>query len=157
ASRRKEFGMRFALGATRGRIISQLLTESLLLSVIAGAMGLALGDFGSRILVSFFSRNWSMPLQLDVHPDARVFASAVLVAVAVGVVVGLSPALGRARQHLPVLGTESESVTIGTRRRLARGSLIVMLQIPLAVPLLGGAAHDAHPMRSLKAQEVEFN
>ena len=89
--------MRVALGATRGRIISQLLTESLLLSFAGGTVGMGLGVFGARILASFFSQNWSMPLQLEVHPDARVFAFTLLVSAAVGVAFGLIPAFSSGR------------------------------------------------------------
>ena len=123
ASRKKELGMRVALGATRGRIISQLLTESLLLSLAGGAIGMALGDFGARILVSFFSRNWSMPLQLDAHPDTRVFAFTLLISVTAGVAFGLVPAFSRGRQDLVHLLKTDPGVAIGTpRRRLSASS-----------------------------------
>ena len=158
AVRRKELGMRVALGAARGRIISQLLTESLLLAFAGGAVGMAVGDFGARILVSFFSRNWSMPLQLDVHPDARVFAFTLLVSVAVGVVFGLIPAFSSGRPDLvSTLKTESGSAMARVGRSLALGSLIVVAQIALAMPILAGAGLVARTLANLRAEDVGFN
>jgi predicted permease len=157
ASRKKELGMRVALGATRGRIISQLLTESLLLSLAGGAIGMVLGDFGARILVSFFSRNWWMPLQLDAHPDTRVFAFTLLISVTAGVAFGLVPAFSRGRQDLVHLLKTDPGVAIGTRHRLPLGSLIVLIQIALAMPLLSGAALIARTLSNLRAEDVGFN
>ncbi len=158
AARRKEVGIRVALGATRGRIISQLLTESLLLAFMGGAVGMALGVFGARILVSFFSRNWSMPLQLDAHPDARVFVFTLLVSVAVGVAFGLIPAFFSSRPDLvSTLKAESGSAMAGVGRSVAVGSLIVITQIALAMPVLAAAGLVARTLANLRAEDVGFN
>jgi predicted permease len=157
-ARRKELGLRVALGATRGRIVSQLLTESLLLSFVGGAIGMVLGGLGARILASFFSRNWSMPLQLDAHPDARVFAFTLLVSVAVGVAFGLIPAFSSSRPDLvSTLKTESGSAMAGVGRSVAVGSLIVITQIALAMPVLAAAGLVARTLANLKAEDVGFN
>ncbi len=140
AARRKELGVRVALGATRGKIISQLLTESLLLALAGGTVGMAFGVFGARVLVSFFSRNWPMPLELDIHPDARVFAFTLLVSVAVGVAFGLVPAFLSGRPDLvSTLKAEPCSAMAGMSRNLAFGSLIVIIQIAFAMPIIAGA------------------
>jgi predicted permease len=158
AARRKELGMRVALGATRGRIISQLLTETLLLAFAGGAVGMGFGVFGARILVSFFSRNWPMPLQLDVHPDARVFAFTLLVSVAVGVVFGLIPAFSSGRPDLvSTLKAESGSTMGGVGRSLGFGSLIVITQIALAMPILAAAGLVTRTLANLRAEDVGFN
>jgi predicted permease len=158
AARRKELGIRVALGATRGRIISQLLTESLLLAFMGGVVGMALGVFGARILVSFFSRNWSMPLQLDAHPDARVFVFTLLVSVAVGVAFGLIPAFFSGRPDLlSTLKAESGSAMAGVGRSVAVGSLIVITQIALAMPVLAAAGLVARTLANLRAEDVGFN
>jgi predicted permease len=158
AARRKELGVRVALGATRGRIISQLLTESLLLAFMGGAVGMALGVFGARILVSFFSRNWSMRLQLDAHPDARVFVFTLLVSVAVGVAFGLMPAFFSSRPDLvSTLKAESGSAMAGVGRSVAVGSLIVITQIALAMPILAAAGLVARTLANLRAADVGFN
>lgn len=150
--------MRVALGATRGRIISQLLAESLLLAFAGGATGMALGVFGARILVSFFSRNWSMPLQLDVHPDARAFAFTLLVSVVVGVAFGLIPAFSSGRPDLvSMLKTESGSAMGGVGRSMAFGSLIVITQIALAMPVLAAAGLVTRTLANLRAEDTGFN
>ena len=112
---------------------------------------------GSRILVSFFSRNWSMPLQLDAHPDTRVFAFTLLISVTAGVAFGLVPAFSRGRQDLVHLLKTDPGVAIGTRHRLPLGSLIVLIQIALAMPLLSGAALVARTLSNLRAEDVGFN
>jgi predicted permease len=158
AARRKELGMRVALGATRGRIISQLLTESLLLSFAGGTVGMGLGVIGARILASFFSQNWSMPLQLEVHPDARVFAFTLLVSAAVGVAFGLIPAFSSGRPDLvSMLKAESGSAMGGVGRSVAFGSLIVITQIALAMPILAAAGLVTRTLANLRAEEVGFN
>ncbi len=157
AVRRKELGMRIALGATRGRIVSQLLAESLLLSLGAGAIGIALGSFGARVLVSFFSRNWTMPLDLDVHPDTRVLAFTFLISVAVGVTFGLIPAFSSRRVDLiATLKTESGMSDTGCRSRVF-GSLIVIAQIALAIPVLVAAGLVSRTLVNLRAEDTGFN
>ncbi len=100
AARRKELAMRIALGATRARILRQLFTESLLLSLTGGAIGILLGYLGAGALASFLSHNWYRPLQVDVRPDAHVLAFTVLVSVLVGVAFGLAPVFSSRRLDL---------------------------------------------------------
>jgi predicted permease len=158
AARRKELGVRLALGATRGKIIAQLLTESLLLAFAGGTVGMAFGVLGARILVSFFSRNWPMPLELDVRPDARVFAFTLLVSVAVGVAFGLVPAFLSGRPDLvSTLKAEPGSAMARMGRNLAFGSLIVIIQIAFAMPILAGAGLVARTLANLRAENIGFN
>jgi predicted permease len=128
------------------------------LAFAGGAVGLALKVFGARILVSFFSRNWSMPLQLDVHPDAHVFAFTLLVSVAVGVVFGLIPAFSSGRPDLvSTLKAESGSAMGGVGRSLAFGSLIVITQIALAMPILAAAGLVTRTLANLRVEDVGFS
>ena len=150
--------MRVALGATRGRIVSQLLAESLLLAFAGGAAGMVLGVLGASILVAFFSRNWATPLQLDVHPDARVFAFTLLASAAVGVAFGLIPVFSSGRPDLvSVLKTEGGNAMGGAGRRLTFGSLIVITQIALAMPVLAAAGLVARTLANLRAENAGFN
>ena len=158
AARRKELGVRVALGATRGKIIAQLLTESLLLAFAGGAGGMVFGVLGARVLVSFFSRNWPMPLRLDIHPDARVFAFTVLVSVLVGVVFGLVSALLSDRLDLvSTLKAEPGGGMAGMSRNLAFGSLIVVIQIAFTMPILAGAGLVARTLTNLRSENIGFN
>jgi predicted permease len=158
ASRRKEFGMRLSLGASRGRIISQLLTESLVLSSLGGAIGAVLGSFGARILVTFFSRNWSTPLRLDVRPDTHILVFTSIVSVGVGIACGLLPAFSAGRADLVLLlKLDNRAAAIGTRRKITLGSLIVLVQIALAVPILAGAGLVARTLVNLEAENLGFN
>jgi predicted permease len=158
AARRKELGTRVALGASRSRIISQLLIESLLLSFAGGAFGILLGETGARVLVSFLSDNWFLPLDLDVRPDVRVLAFTLLVSVLVGVASALLPALSSSRRDLlSFFRTDTASANTTTRRRFVLGSLIVVVQIALAMPILTGAALVARTLGNLKSEHVGFN
>ena len=157
-SRRKELGMRVALGASRSRILSHLLWETLLLSLAGGAAGFALGNIGSRLLVAFFSRNWSMPLHLDVRPDVHVFVFTVLISALAALTCGLVPAFSVWRADLvPVLRRDKPTVAVGTRRPLTLGRLIVLVQIALAMPILAAAGLVTRTLANLESEHVGFN
>ncbi|MEO6877259.1 MAG: ABC transporter permease, partial [Gemmatimonadaceae bacterium] len=95
-ARRREIGVRIALGAGRARLIRQLLTESVLLFVLGGAGGTLLAVYGTRLLERI-DLPVDVPLSLDLSPDLRVLAVTLLVAMATGVVFGLAPALAAAQ------------------------------------------------------------
>jgi cell division protein FtsX len=105
-ARHKEIGMRLALGASRGRVVRQLLTESVVLATIGGAAGLLVSYWGSRltwnlvdqlIQIMFLSER---PFVASVAPDSRILVFTLTLSVATGLLVGLSPALKRARSDL---------------------------------------------------------
>jgi putative ABC transport system permease protein len=99
-----------------------------------------------------------MPLQIDVHPDARVVAFTLLVSVAVGIAFGLIPAFSSGRPNLvSTLKTEGGSMIAGVGRSLVFGSLIVITQIALAMPIRAAAGLVARTLANLRAEEVGFN
>jgi predicted permease len=159
AARRKELVLRVALGATRGRIIRQLLTESLLLSVAGGMAGILLGYVGADTLVSFLSHNWRLPLQLDVHPDARVLVFTLLISVLVGVAFGLAPAfLSRRSELAPVLREVAGGrAARGSTHRNVFGNSLVLGQLALAMPVLTGAGLVVRTLANLNAEDVGFD
>lgn len=121
--RRREMAVRLALGAGRHRLVRQLLTESVLLFLVGAAGGIALATQGTRALerIDFHAE---VPIALDLAPDARVLAFALLVALVTGIVFGLAPALQASRLDLndPL---RSDTAGSGSRRSRSRSVLIV--------------------------------
>jgi putative ABC transport system permease protein len=136
ASRRKEIGTRLALGATRGRIIRQFLTESALLSLFGGSFGLPLAWAVTRVLsaVHFPTR---VPLYFDVGLDARVLGFSLVVMVFAGVLFGLTPALEASKSDLVSMLRHGQSAAEWRRSRLRNP--LVATQVALSTMLLIGA------------------
>ena len=132
-ARQKEIAMRLALGATRGRLIRQLLTESIILSLVAGAFGLVLGYLASRLMATVRVPT-DLPLVFDFHTDLRVVLFTVGMSVLAGVVFGLIPALQASRNDLvtAMKATTAEP----TRRRFSLSSGLVVTQVAVSLALL---------------------
>jgi predicted permease len=134
--RRREIAMRIALGASRLRLMRQLLVESLLLFGIGGAVGTLIAVWGARLLQRI-ELPIDVPLELDVAPDLRVLVVTLLVALLTGVLFGLAPAFQSSR--LDVQSTlRSDSSGAGRRRSRLRDGLIVG-QIAMSLLLLASA------------------
>jgi predicted permease len=136
--RRKEIAVRLAIGAGRWRLIRQLLTESVLLAVLGGALGLLVA-WGTVELLVRFQPPVFVRLSLDLGIDGRVLAFTFLVSVLAGVFFGLAPALQATRPQLtPALKNELEAVTRKYRTFGLRGSLVIV-QVAVSLVLLIGA------------------
>jgi predicted permease len=137
-ARRKEVAIRLALGSGRGRLIRQLLTESLLLSLSGGALGLLIAYWTSAFLVKLQPPGL-LTVQLDLSLDNRVLAFTLLVSVATGLLFGLAPALQATRpQVVPALKNET-AVLGGAGRKLGLRNSLVVLQVAVSLVLLIGA------------------
>jgi putative ABC transport system permease protein len=134
ALRHKEIAIRSALGAGRGRVIRQLLTESVLLAAIGGAIGLALAHWGIRALLSLNEDR--IPRAGEIGIDARVLLFTGGVALLTGVLFGLFPALQTSKSDLHAV--LKEGGRSGSARRSVRG-LFVVAEVALALILLVGA------------------
>jgi len=157
--RRREIAIRAAVGAGRGRIIRQLLTESVLLSVAGGVFGLALGMLGVRVLLSINPGNLPRVGEngSGVALDWHVLLFTLFVSLLVGVLFGLIPALTASRADLNITLKESTSRSgSGFRQNKARG-LLVITQIALALLLLIGSALLIRTFAALRAVNPGFD
>jgi putative ABC transport system permease protein len=136
AGRQKEMATRAALGASRWRVVRQLLSESLLLAISGGAAGLLLGWQGVELLLSIAPDN--LPRAQDIKLDTRVAGFTFLVSLLTGIVFGLLPALQASKIDLSVTLKEGGRDAVGLLRRRLRGFLVVS-EVALAFVLLIGA------------------
>lgn len=130
--RRHEMGVRLSLGASRGRIVRQLLTESLMFALVAGVAGLGLAKLATGLLAGF-RPPIDGPWRFDFSMDGSVLAFTFLVSVAAGVVFGMAPALQAARSDT-VAAVKGEGGGTGGRSRTS--SVLVMAQMALSLLLL---------------------
>ena len=151
-ARRRELALRSALGARRGRLIRQLLTESVLLAGIGGALGLFVAYWGVQALIAMAPE--SIPRLADVHVDPRVAAFAIAASAFVGVLFGIVPALQGARPQ--VVEALKDGGRTGTARAGAQKTLVVA-EVALALVLLIGAGLMITSFSRLRAVDVGFN
>jgi predicted permease len=152
-ARQKKMAMRLALGATRGRVVRQLLVESVLLAALGGVVGALLAAGGVRVLVSLVAAK----VPLNVKPDLVVFGFTLLVMVLTAVLSGLVPALKSTHvQLLPAI--KGGSPAAGAQpSRLGLGRSLVALQVAVSLLLLVGAGLLIRSLTNLENQNLGFN
>jgi predicted permease len=153
--RRREIAVRLALGASRGRIVRQLLAESLLLAAFGALAGIVFALWGSRALLALQPFG-PTPLDLDLSIDWRVLGFTTLLAAATSVLFGLAPALRATRIDLNA-EFQGGIRTLGAGSRSALAKSLMIVQVALSVVLLVGAALFVRTLRNLQSVDVGFN
>jgi predicted permease len=160
AGRRKEIAIRVALGATRGRLIRQFLTEGLVLSLMGGTLGLVIASGTTSFLLSIFPKNianLNIPQVTSIPMDARVFAFTLSVAVLTGLLFGLAPVLDlKADASAQGLRGSGRSMTAGSGELRLRSTLVVG-EFALALVLLVGAGLLIGSFRNLLQGNLGFD
>jgi predicted permease len=154
SARRKEVAVRMAIGGGRGRLVRQLLTESLLLAFLGGAAGLVLAVWLSRALAVFFTSAMESA-QLDVRLSPQVFGFTAAVAMLAAILFGLAPAISSTRVAAGA-AMRSGSGPGGTRRGLA-GDFLVAGEMAMALVLLVGAGLFLRTLVNLETADPGFH
>jgi predicted permease len=156
-SRGREIAIRLSMGAGRGRLIRQLLTESLLLASIGGILGLVLAEWGSTALLTLLTHGEALN-SIDVRPDWRVVTLTLGTAIGTALAFGLLPAIQGTRLSLvDSLKAQTRSVIGGEGRgRLPVGKLLIASQMAFAIMLLLVAALFARSLQSLSQVNVGY-
>jgi predicted permease len=152
-ARMREFAVRTALGAGRGRLIRQLLTESVLLSSIGGLLGLLLAYWATNVAVRILPAE--IPRTAEIQIDSHVLIFAVVISLVAGIIFGLAPALKSSEVLLSDSLKEAGRGSSGKRHRAQ--SVFVVLEMAMALVLLIGAGLMARTLSSLWSIEPGFD
>ncbi|HEY4839004.1 MAG TPA: ABC transporter permease [Candidatus Acidoferrales bacterium] len=155
AGRKREIGIRIALGASRARIIRQFLIESTLLSLIGSAMGLLLAIWIVRVVAAFRSP-LGIQLVLDLRLDVRVLAVTFLLSFASALIFGLVPAITAARLSPKESMTTGDQDALGFRGFRVR-NIMVVAEVALAFSCLIGAGLSFRSLRKVEASDLGFD
>jgi macrolide transport system ATP-binding/permease protein len=157
AARQKEIAVRLAVGASRWRLVRQLLTESLLLSIIGGAGGLMLALWLTDLLAAYTPPNGSTNLALDAKLNLRVLGFTLLLSLLTSLIFGLAPALSASKPDLvSMLKNESGASGAGARR-FSLKNFLVITQVALSLVVLISAGLCLKSLRNLNAIDTGFD
>jgi len=154
-ARASEVAIRMSVGASRLRLIRQFLTESVVLAVSGGALGLILAGWSTRFVAALFRENQN-PIVLNAQPDGAVLVFATALSVVTGILFGLTPAFGTTRLSLASAlkpGTSGGGVTRGLSGRY----VLVAAQIAMSLVLTFGAALLVKTLQNLQRLDGGFN
>ena len=154
-ARTKEIAIRTALGARRGTIIRQLLTESILLSLISGTLGLALGAWGTRLLGQAGGAN--LPTGFSFAMDSHVLIFTLFISLFTGLLFGIFPAIKLAWTNVNSQLRDEARGTTGGQRHMQAKNLLVVVQIALCVVLLIGASLMIRSFQLLQRVDTGFD
>ncbi len=155
-ARARELALRASIGAGRMRLARQLLTESLLLALLGGGLGLLVAQFSARSIAALVETG-ATPILLDLQPNATVLLFTLTIAILTGLLFGLAPAIGCTRVD-PAPALKSVSALIPqSRRRWSTRQVLVAAQIGLCVLLVSGAGLLVRTLRNLETRNSGFD
>jgi predicted permease len=161
AARRKEMAVRLALGAGRTRIVRQLFTESVMLSVLGGAVGILFAYWGAHAIISFVSSNQARPLGFAAGVDLRVLGFTLAISLLTGILFGIAPTLRSARLNLTSALKEGEGSSASSGHARGKwfsiGNALVVAQVALAIVVLVGAGLLVRTLANLRSIDVGFD
>ena len=162
ASRQKEMAVRMALGAGRIRIVRQLLTESVMLSIFGATLGVLFAYWGAHSIVAFISQTGIREMGLiTAGVDFRVLLFTLAISIASGILFGIAPAFRSVRADLAPALKEGEGSSKSPKRHRARwlstNNALVVSQMALAMVLLVGAGLLVRTLRNLRSVDVGFD
>jgi putative ABC transport system permease protein len=155
SSRQREMALRLTLGASRSRLIRQLLAESLLLAVVGTATGVALAQILSRALVAFLSSQ-EQPIFVELTPDWRVLGFAVCLAILTCILFGLTPAIQASRTEPGIAMKASARGATAGRGRFAIRRALVVSQVAFSLVLLMAALLFVRSFRNIVTLNAGF-
>ena len=150
-ARRREVGVRLAIGASRGRLIRQFLAESVLLASGGGVLGVVIAGWGASALFALAS-DTTVPIRAAVSPDIRVLGFTIAMSLSVVVLFGLMPAFDAARVNV----SESVKPNLGGGSRGSASLILVVAQISLSLVLLVGAALFLRTLHNLLTRDLGY-
>ena len=154
-ARRREIALRLAIGAGRGRLIRQLLTEAAWLGLAGGALGLAFASWGTQTLLTLVA-NGDPRFALDAGPDVRVLLFTMTISIGASVLAALLPALRTSRVSIADAHEDARTLHAGPGH--ARWSqALVVVQVALSVVILAGAALALVSVRNLRTMDAGFD
>src|SRR6202163_4433223 len=161
AARQKEMAVRLALGAGRARVVRQLLTESVMLSVLGGALGILFAYWGAHSIISFVSSNQPRPLGFATGVDLRVLGFTVAISLLTGILFGIAPTFRSARVDLTPALKEGERSAPSSGHAGGKwfsiGNALVVTQVALAIVVLVGAGLLVRTLQNLRSIDVGFD
>jgi putative ABC transport system permease protein len=154
AARQREIAVRLALGATRRRLVGQLLLESLLLAIAGGIAGIAIAAIGAPIVLGFFVSS-DGPQPISTSPDWRILAFTFAISTFTGVLFGMAPAIQSTRPDVASTLKDQAGSVLGGHARLRK--VLVASQVAISLLLIIGAALFTRTLGNLLAVDIGFN
>ncbi len=152
-ARQREIAVRLTMGASRWRLVKQLLTESLMLSIAGGAAGLALAAWTLSALVGSIPKSEGI-FGLEANLDYRVLGFAIALTIVTGVLFGLAPALSATHTDLQTTLKDQGANVSGGKSNVRLRKWLLVSQVALTVVLLAGAGFFARSLMNLKGQDL---